>query len=315
MITPTQNVAKPYGYLCRAALLICTFALVTPIQAERKRPPLQVVASFSILADMVRAIGGDSVAVTSLVLPNSDAHVFEPSPLDAQRVAQAQLIFVHGLHFEGWIDRLIQAAEYRGPVIVATRGIPPLMIGGEPDPHAWQSLANAKHYIDNIRDALRAACPTRSQEIHHQAADYMRPIDMLEQAVQSRFAAIPQARRRVITSHDAFRYYAAAYPLECFAPQGWSTESEPSAADVARIVRQVKAQRVVALFVDNIADPRLIERIGCEADVKLGGTLYSDALSEPGNAADTYLKMIEHNTAMLVETMQSAQGPLADQLK
>lgn len=290
------------------ALLACTFISATPAQAQDDRSPLRVVASFSILADMVREVGGDSVSVTSLVRPDSDAHVFEPSPVDAQRVAKAQLIFVNGLHFEGWIERLIQASEYRGPVIVATRGIAPRMVGGEPDPHTWQSLANAKRYVENIRAALVAARPARATEINRHAADYLHRIDVLEQSVQQRFAVIPAAQRRVITSHDAFEYFAAAYHVEFFAPQGWSTESEPSAADVARIVRQIKAQRVTALFVENIVDPRLLQRIGREASVKLGGTLYSDALSAPGTVADTYLKMMDYNSATLAAALQAGLG-------
>ena len=272
---------------------------------------LRIVASFSILADMVREVGGDAVEVSALVGPDSDAHVFEPSPADAKRVAQADLVVVNGLGFEGWLDRLIRSAGYRGPVLVATRGIASRALGGVADPHAWQSLEMAQRYVENIRAGLVQKRPLVAAQFDARAADYQRRLAALHEATRARLAAIPAAERRVVTSHDAFGYFGAAYGVEFRAPQGWSTASEASAGDVARIVRQLKAERVRALFVENISDPRMLERIAQEAGARIGGTLYSDALSPPGTPGDTYLRLFEHNVTTLLTALQARPGDAA----
>jgi zinc/manganese transport system substrate-binding protein len=270
-------------------------------------PVLKVVATFSILADMVREVGGPAVEVSALVGPNADAHVYEPAPADVRRVARADLVVANGLRFEGWIDRLIASSGYRGKVVVASAGIVPLQLGGGADPHAWQSLVNGQRYAQNLRDALLAAAPQRSAEINAQAANYLARQAALDQDTRSRIAALPESRRRVITSHDAFGYFAAAYGVRFIAPRGWTTGSEPSAETVARIVRQARETQASALLVENISDPRLIERIAREARLKVGGELYSDALSAPGTAADTYLRMFEHNVRTLLDAMTPAK--------
>jgi len=269
-------------------------------------PVLKVVATFSILADMVREVGGPAVEVSALVGPNADAHVYEPTPADVRRVARADLVVANGLRFEGWIDRLIASSGYRGKVVVASAGIVPLQLGGGADPHAWQSMVNGQRYAQTLRDALLAAAPQRSAEINAQAAGYLARMAALEQDTRSRIAALPESRRRVITSHDAFGYFAAAYGVRFIAPRGWTTGSEPSAETVARIVRQARETQASALLVENISDPRLIERIAREAHLKVGGQLYSDALSAPGTAADTYIHLFEHNVRTLVEAMTPA---------
>jgi zinc/manganese transport system substrate-binding protein len=269
-------------------------------------PALKVVATFSILADMVREVGGQAVEVSALVGPNADAHVYEPTPADVRRVARADLVVANGLRFEGWIDRLIASSGYRGKVVVASAGIAPLQLGGGADPHAWQSMVNGQRYAQTLRDALVAAAPQRSAEINAQAAGYLARMAALDQDTRSRIAALPESRRRVITSHDAFGYFAAAYGVRFIAPRGWTTGSEPSAETVARIVRQARETQASALLVENISDPRLIERIALEAHLKVGGQLYSDALSAPGTAADTYIHLFEHNVRTLIEAMAPA---------
>jgi len=270
-------------------------------------PVLKVVATFSVLADIAREVGGPAVEVSALVGPNADAHVFEPTPSDVRRVAGADLIITNGLRFEGWIDRLIAASGYRGPIVVASRGVAMRQLSGGADPHAWQDLANGMRYADNIRAALvavlRTKSPARVAEVEARAATYQQRIAALDRDTRARFAALPAERRRVITSHDAFGYFAAAYGITFIAPRGWTTGSEPSAEAVARIVRQAREAKASALLVENISDPRLIERIAREAGLKVGGELYSDALSPPGTEADTYLKMFEHNVRTLVEAM------------
>jgi zinc/manganese transport system substrate-binding protein len=292
------------GLLAAAALLFCT---LTPAAEPAVTPvPLQVVATFSILADMVREVGGPAVEVSALVGPNADAHVFEPTPSDVRRMARADLVVANGLRFEGWIERLIKASGYRGQVVVASAGITPLRLDGGADPHAWQNLANGQRYAETIRAALVAAAPARAAEINTRAAAYQQRLIALDQDTHSRIAALPESRRRVITSHDAFGYFAAAYGVRFIAPRGWTTGSEPSAEAVARIVRQARESKASALLVENISDPRLIERIAREASVKVGGALYSDALSAPGTAADTYVHLFEHNVRTLVEAMTPA---------
>lgn len=270
-------------------------------------PALKVVATFSLLADIAREVGGPAVEVSALVGPNADAHVFEPTPSDVRRVAGADVVITNGLRFEGWIDRLIKASGYRGPVVIASRGVALRQLSGGADPHAWQDLANGQRYADNIRAALVAALaaksPAHAAEVEVRASSYQQKLVALDHDSRARIAALPAERRRVITSHDAFGYFAAAYGITFIAPRGWTTGSEPSAEAVARIVRQARQAKASALMVENISDPRLIERIAREAGLKVGGKLYSDALSPPGTEADTYLKMFEHNVRTLVEAM------------
>lgn len=283
-------------------------ALAAAAAAEPAAAPvLKVVATFSILADMAREVGGSAVEVSALVGPNADAHVYEPTPADVRRVARADVVVTNGLRFEGWIDRLIASSGYRGKVVVASAGIVPLQVGGGADPHAWQSLVNGQRYAETIRAALVAAAPARTAEINERAAAYQERLIALDQDTRSRIAALPESRRRVITSHDAFGYFAAAYGVRFIAPRGWTTGSEPSAETVARIVRQARQTQASALLVENISDPRMIERIAREAQVKVGGELYSDALSPPGTAADTYLRMFEHNVRTLLDAMTPAK--------
>ena len=292
----------------RQLLAACALlALPQVASAQAAPPPLRVVATFSVLADMVREVGGPAVEVASLVGPNADAHMFAPTPADARRVASADLVVVNGLNYEGWIERLIRASGYKGPVLVASEGITPRRVGRGIDPHAWQSLAHAKQYVQNIRAALVGAAPTRRAEIDTRAAAYLQRITALEQDTLARIGRLPAQQRRVITAHDAFGYFAAAYGVEFVSPRGWSTDSEPSADSVARIVRQARAQQVGALLLENISDPRLIERIAREAGVGVGGALYSDALSPPGAAADTYLRMFAHNVRTIVEALEQAR--------
>jgi len=270
-------------------------------------PALKVVATFSLLADIAREVGGPAVEVSALVGPNADAHVFEPTPSDVRRVAGADVVITNGLRFEGWIDRLIKASGYRGPVVIASRGVALRQLSGGADPHAWQDLANGQRYADNIRAALVAALaaksPAHAAEVEVRASAYQQKLAALDRDSRARIAALPAERRRVITSHDAFGYFAAAYGITFIAPRGWTTGSEPSAEAVARIVRQARQAKASALLVENISDPRLIERIARESGLKVGGKLYSDALSPPGTEADTYLKMFEHNVRTLVQAM------------
>ena len=285
----------------RHAIIAATALLVAaPLRAQERR--LKVIASFSILGDFVRNVGGDRVEVRDLVGPNGNAHVFEPSPADAKAVADAKLVFVNGLGFEGWLDRLVKASGTRATIVVATNGITPREGAGDHDhdhgkvdPHAWQSVANAKIYVAAIRDALIAADPAGKTVYEANAATYLANLDALDQEVRAVVAGIPPERRRVITSHNAFGYFGDAYGVDFTAPQGVSTEAETSARDVAAIITQIRKQKIAAVFLENVTDPRLVKQIAAETGAKIGGTLYSDALTDAKGDATSYIDLIRHN--------------------
>lgn len=282
----------------RRGFLAASLALVVaPAGAQPAKLP--VIASFSILADLARRVGGERVEVTALVQPGNDAHVYNPTPDDARRLAAAKLILMNGLGFEGWIERLLKAAAAKAPVVVATKGVKPIQGGKRNDPHAWQSIANVKIYVSNIRDALAKADPEGAGAYEANAKDFLAELDALEAEVRKVIDAIPRESRRIITSHDAFGYFGATYGFAFVAPKGVSTETEPSAADVAKIIRQIKAEKIPAVFLENVTDPRLAQRIAQESGAKIGGTLYSDALSPAGGPAATYVEMVRNNLRQL----------------
>jgi zinc/manganese transport system substrate-binding protein len=275
------------------------FASALPACAE----PLKIVASFSILADFVRNVGGDRVEVTTLVGPDSDAHVYSPTPLDAKKVAGASLIFVNGFGFEGWLPRLVQSSGSKAKVVVATDGITPLRHGSDADPHAWQAVGNARVYVANIHAALAAADPDGHEHYRANAQGYLAKLDALDREVRGAIAQIPPARRKVISTHNAFGYFASAYGIEFIAPLGVSTESEPSARDIAGIITQVKQAKIPAVFLENVSDPRLIQRISAETGARIGGTLYSDSLTGEKGDAPTYIDMVRHNIKALTRAL------------
>ncbi len=299
----------PAGERLRRHFLAALCAAPWALAARAQAPRLRVVASFSLLADMAREVGGDAVEVHALVGPNADAHVFAPRPADVQRVAHADLVLVNGLGFEGWLQRLVQASGFKGPVAVLTQGLPARRLGPAADPHAWQSLVAAQTYVRNLLAALVRLRPAQAAALQARADDYSRRLAALDSHIRSRMATVPAEARRIVTSHDAFGWFGDAYGVEIIAAQGWNTASEATAADVARLIRQLKTQHVRALFVENISDPRLMQRIAHEAGARVGGTLYSDALSPPGGEADTYLRLMAHNANTVLDALQPGQAP------
>jgi len=286
-----------------ASIALVLLALLGFAGGARAADKVKAVASFSILGDMVKQVGGDRIDVITLVGPDGDAHVYEPTPADAKNLATAQILFTNGLGFEGWMDRLEKSSGFRGKVMVASTGVKPrTMVEDEKtvtDPHAWQSLANGKLYVANIRDGLIAVDPEGKSVYEANAAKYLDALAKEEADVRAALAALPQERRKIITSHDAFGYFGAAYGLEIVAPEGISTESEASAKDVAKIIRQIKAERIPAVFMENITDHRLLDQIASETGAKIGGELFTDALSPPDGPAPTYLDMFRHNVGAL----------------
>jgi zinc/manganese transport system substrate-binding protein len=277
-------------------------AVAFPARAQDR---LNVVASFSILGDFVGNVGSDRVSVTTLVGPAGAVHVYPPAPADAKKVADAKLLVINGLGLEGWLPRLLQASGSKAPIITATRGIAPLKLGSDADPHAWQSVANAKIYATNIRDALVAADPADAEVFRANADHYLTKLDALDREVREAIAKIPADRRKVISTHDAFGYFAAAYGIEFIAPLGVSTESEASARDIAGIITQVKTSKIPAVFLENISDPRLMRRIATETGARIGGTLYSDSLTGEKGDAPTYIDMVRHNIKTLTSALEN----------
>jgi zinc/manganese transport system substrate-binding protein len=281
-------------------LLAAVSILMSPALAADK---ITLVASFSILGDFAKHVGGDRVDVTSLVGANGDVHVYTPSPVDAKKIADARLVVINGLGLEGWLPRLVQSSGSKATIVIATDGIAPRRLDGHADPHAWQSVANAKIYVADIRDALSAADPAGATIYTANADAYLARLDAMEADVRTAVAGIPEARRQVISTHDAFGYFAAAYGIAFIAPQGVSTEAEPSARDIAAIIRQVKSAKIPAVFLENISDPRLMRRISAETGAKIGGTLYSDGLTEENGDAPTYIDMVRHNIKALTSAL------------
>lgn len=284
-----------------AALLAAPAAAA---QQGSQTPPrkIQAVATISILGDLVQNVGGDRVDVTTLVGPDGDAHVYSPTPGDARKLAGADVIFVNGLGLEGWMTRLVTASGTKAPVIVVSAGVAPRKMADERDPsrldvdpHAWQSVGNAEIYVANIRDGLSKADPAGKAVYEANAAAYLGRLETLQRWVKANMAAIPADRREIITTHDAFGYFGDAYGMTFIAPEGVTTDAEPSARDVAKIIAQIKKQRIPAVFIENITDPRLMDEIARETGATIGGTLYSDALSEANGPAATYIDMMRHN--------------------
>ena len=297
----------------RAALTLSVITLSAFATSTAFAAPLKVVASFTVIADFAKNVGGDRVNITTIVGPDGDAHVYEPSPADAVAMAKADVVLVNGLHFEGFLQRLVDASATKAAIVTLTKGVTPIDFkpefadadaaegagtgGGKTvtDPHAFQSIANAKIYVKNIAEAFCVADAEGCDSYKANAAAYTTKLDALEGEVKAAIQSIPEAKRVVITSHDAFGYFEHEYGLTFLAPQGISTDSEPSAADVAKLVEQVKQDKAAAIFVENITNPRLIEQIAGETGIKVGGTLYSDALSASDGPASTYIDMMHNN--------------------
>lgn len=282
-------------------ILLCVLLLIaSPVHAAER---LSVVASFSILGDFVRNVGGDRVNITTLVGADSDVHVYTPAPADAKRVADANLVIVNGLGLEGWLPRLVQSSGSKATIVTASAGIAPLKLGSAADPHAWQSVPNAKIYVADITSALAAADPDDAELFRTQAKAYLEKLEALDREVREAVAKIPAERRRVISTHNAFGYFAAEYGVQFVAPLGVSTETEPSARDIAAIIGQIKAARIPAVFLENISDDRLIRRIAAETGAKVGGTLISDGLTGEKGPAPTYIDMVRHNIKALTSAL------------
>ncbi len=281
------------------------WALLTLVSlpAAAQEDDVQIVASFSILGDMVEQVVGDHASVTTIVGPDADAHVYQPSVADARAVTEADVIFVNGLGFETWSDTLIAESGTKAVVHVATEGITPIEVDGETDPHAWNSLTNGMIYVQNIADAMAEVIPEHADAFAANAEAYIAELKALDTETRAKLAELPANRRTVVTAHDAFGYLANAYGLTFLAPVGIDTEAEPSARDLAALIEQLKAEGAAALFVENITSPALVQQISDETGIAIGGRLYSDALSERGGPATSYLAMFQYNLGALLDAL------------
>ena len=280
--------------------------LIMPL-ASPSWAKINVVASFSILGDMVSQVAGDRAHVTTIVGPDADAHLYQPNTGDAVAVTNADLVIVNGMGFETWSAQLIATSGTKATIAVATDGITPLVVEGEVDPHAWNSLINGMIYVDNIEAALAATSPQDAAYFKANAEAYRAEMKALHNRALADIAQLPQANRVVVTAHDAFGYWAEAYGLTFMAPQGIDTEAEPSAKELAELIRFLKDNGAGALFVENITNADLIAQISRETGLKIGGRIYSDALSVQGSPATSYLAMFAHNLDLLTATLAASQ--------
>ncbi|CAB3688249.1 Manganese-binding lipoprotein MntA [Achromobacter mucicolens] len=326
----------------RALLALAGACLTAVLGTAQAAEPLKVVASFSILGDIVREVGGADISLTTLVGPDGDAHGYEPTPGDARKLAEARVLVVNGLDFETWLPKLTKASGFAGQTVTASQGVAPRKFAGhddgdghdhdhdhdhkhedkhdhdhdgdhehghhhhhgDADPHAWQSLANGVIYARNVANGLAAADPAHAQAYRQRADTYIAKLQALDASVRKSFDAIGADRRKVVTSHDAFGYFGDAYGVTFIPAMGVSTDAEPSAREVAAIIEQVRRDKVPAVFVENISSPKLVQQIARETGAKVGGTLYSDALSKPGQPGATYLEMFEWNARQLAAALQ-----------
>lgn len=287
-------------------LIICLLLLIAGICDVHAGPaPIKVVASFSVLGDLVQQVAGNHVSLRTLVGPDEDTHTYEPTPSDARAIQQAQIVVLNGLGFEGWMPRLLDAAQFRGTTVIATKGVPARMIGGHPDPHAWQDPRNVMIYVTNISAALAHALPAYAPEIRARAARYRKQLQDLDQELRREFAQIPPGRRRVITTHDAFGYFGAAYGVAFLPAQGWTTESEPTPQGIQHLIEDAREGKAVALFLENISNPTMMLQLARDTGLAVGGQLQSDALAPPGHPAATYLGMMRYNADLLLRAMRS----------
>jgi zinc/manganese transport system substrate-binding protein len=312
----------------KLAIMVEIVVLSLPILCHASAGGLKVVATFSIIGDFAKQVGGDRIELTTLIGPHGDAHVYEPKPADVIAISSADIVLVNGLQFEGFLQRLVKMGNSKTPVVELSKGSRLLRNTkkghdhdnrkshdsshdhhhkghhhhGKYDPHAWQSVRNAMVYVNNVADAFCVADPAGCTTYRANTRSYLRKLRALDEEVRAIVTGIPESKKTVITSHDAFGYFAYEYGIRFLAPLAVSTESEASAADIATLIRQIRKTKAAAIFVENITNPRLVEQIASETGLQVSGELYSDALSDESGPAATYIAMMQHN----ITTIRSA---------
>ncbi len=285
---------------------------MSSVDASQK---LKVVVSFSILKDLTQIIGGNEVEVSSIVPLNSDPHIYQPTPDIAALISQADIVILNGLGFEGWIDRLLEATKFKGKIVISSAGISPRVLldpalssaTSVPDPHAWHDVQHVMVYVKNICVALKEADkdPAHQHLFQQRTEDYLKKLKDLDQWIQQKFQEIPEDQRKIISAHDAFGYFAARYHLKMYALQGISTESEPSAKQVAALIDLIRQEKIKALFMENMTNHRMLDQVSAETQIDIGGTLYTDSLSDEQGPAKTYLEMMKHNVSTILRAFET----------
>jgi zinc/manganese transport system substrate-binding protein len=294
--TPTlPTMSRRYWLAC--SMVLALWGSTAHAQAQQ---PISVVASFSILGDLVHTIGGERVAVSTLVGADQDAHVFEPKPADAKKILASSVLVVNGLGFEPWAGKLARSAGFKGMTLVASSGITPL----RNDPHAWQNPQHVVQYVRNIARGLSQIDPEGAPLYDTNAKAYIAQLQELDAWALAQFNSLAAHQRKVITSHDAFGYFAARYGIQFLAPQGINTDAQPSAQQMGRLVQQIKREKIRAIFLENMSNPTLLTQLSKDAGATVNNRLYADALSLPDQPGSTYLRMMRHNVTQLVAGMQ-----------
>jgi zinc/manganese transport system substrate-binding protein len=273
---------------------------------------IPVIATFSVIGDMLANVGGDHVDIKTIVGAGGDCELYQPTAADVATIATARAVFINDLNeeFEPWLEPLLKQARFTGTKVVVTRGVRTLTaeeehpISGRQlpaaiDQHAWLDPHNGVIYVRNIAEALARLDPSGAADYRANAATYTREIQTVDDWARREFAAVPAAKRRVLASHDSLEYIANAYGITLLSVNGWTNKSEPSAAELAKLARQIRSEHVKALFLDSITDPRAMQRIADETGAVIGGTLYGDSLSPSGSEADSYVNMLRHDVATL----------------
>ncbi len=295
-------------------LLVAAVCLLTAVWLPAQK--LQVVATASMIADMASQIGGDLIDVRCVVPIGGDPHIYDPTPGDANMVAHADLILRNGLTFEGWLMELIENSGTRANIVTVTEGIDAissLLYENASDPHAWMDASNGLIYIKNIRDALIRLDPQNEPtytQNHEQYAGHLRELDHY---IMEKIASIPESKRILITSHDAFQYYGRRYGIRLESVLGTSTDAEVQTADILRLNKIIKESRVPALFVESTINPKVLEQLAVDNNLQIGGKLYSDSIGDKDSPAPTYYDMLKHNTDVIVAALSSPQTHVSHQ--
>ena len=293
----------------RCVVALSVLLLAGPARATDRIP---VVVTFSVIGDMLASVGGDRVDIKTIVKAGGDCELYQPTAADVATVASARALFVNDLNeeFEPWLEPLLKQALFKGTKVVVTRGVRTLTAEEEHpvsgrqlpaaiDQHAWLDPRNGIIYVRNIAEALERVDPAGAADYRARAAAYTKQIQAVDDWARKEIASVPSGKRRALASHDSLEYIANTYGITLLTVNGWTNKSEPSAAELTKLARQIQAAHVKALFLDSITDPRAMQRIAGETGAVIGGTLYGDSLSPTGGEADSYVKMLRHDVSTL----------------
>jgi ABC-type Zn uptake system ZnuABC Zn-binding protein ZnuA len=294
--------------------LILTAFCMAFISAQAQDKPI-VLSTASMMNDMAKNIGGDNFSYSTVVPIGSDPHLYEPTPGDARACHGASIILMNGLTFEGWLAKLIENSGTEAQIKTITEGV--VAIASEQytnatDPHAWMSAANGLIYSQNIRDVFIAFIPEKEQEFRSNYTRYKADIEALDQYISRKIASIPEEKRILITSHDAFQYYGRRYHISLEAILGTSTDADVQTSDVQRLNEVIRTTPVPAVFIESTISPRLLGQIAKDNGIVIGGKLYADSLSEEDGPAGTYLKMLRYNTDVIYDGLMLERAGLED---